>query len=141
MLFPDLFSPVLLISMGFLWADINHRSPPVSNSEPLSAIILIPGSMRGELSAQHCQQSSIMSETGGQGPGTDINNINPHPPSRSSHIPQRSDGRQERTPLCATYPYHRGLMGGLPYRYPIFLHYSLRERKDSAQRTITSLTP
>jgi len=36
-------------------------------------IIPIPGMMREELSAQHGQHLSIMSETGGQGP-RDVNN-------------------------------------------------------------------
>jgi len=74
-------------------------------------------------------------------PDESITDINPH--SRI-HLPahsQRSDGRQEQTPLCATYPNHRVIKEGYPVVIQSFIRSSLGRGETSAQNSLPSLTP
>ena len=57
-------------------------------------------------------------------------------------IHQRSDSRQEeRGPLCATYPNHRGNKGSYPRSIQSFIRLSPERGEVSARRGIPPITP
>ena len=59
----------------------------------------------------------------------------------SAHDPQRSDGRQRRTPLCATYLNPRLYTVKDPSSIRSFIRYPREERSNSAQHTRSLITP